>query len=115
MRGSISARIIPITIMDMARLQRPMVCTGVRMTAGTCAPVSIRSIPITQAMIQGWVATFFTVALMSVSFVKMAIPSDHIMVRTGIRKTLASIRPPAPKIPSATGLPRKPALEQMIP
>jgi len=45
----------------------------------------------------------------------MAIPDDHIMIRCGIRKMDAIARPIDPKTPSATGFPRKPALEQIRP
>ena len=58
-----------MTIMDRAVLQLPMVVMVFSTTAGSCHWVSIRIRPTKQAMMQGWVATFFSVPFQSVLWV----------------------------------------------
>lgn len=112
---SASAKIIPMTIMESAVLQFPIVPIVFVITAGGLYCVRIRIKPIKQAIIQGCVTTFFKVAFQSFDCVKIAIPDDHIIMRMGIRNMDAIASPIDPKTPSATGFPRNPALEQITP
>ena len=86
----ISERIIPITIMESAVLQRPTVCSISKSQSGMSAmpanrSVSIIKIPIRQATTQGWVMTLRRVSLRLDWPLKIAIPLDHMMILTGIR------------------------------
>ena len=80
-----SARIMPMTIMDIAVLQFPTDVTAPSSPGGSCAPVTIIIIPRTQARIHGCVTTFFSVFILSLLPEKTARPEDHIMILCGIR------------------------------
>ncbi len=74
-----------MTSMDIAVLQ---LLTEVIVSSKKCGgrhPVSMRTIPISQAMMHGWVKIFLSISFLVGASVNTVMPPYHIIIRCGIR------------------------------
>ena len=104
---------MPMRNMDMPVLHWPRARIVLSRKGGRPAWAAISTRPAALARIQGLVSSFS--ATFFFSRWKKPTPADHMKMRWGMRYTEASMTPWEPQIPSATGIPRKPALEHRVP
>ena len=102
-----------MTIMDIAVLLFPIPDIDFNRKPGSCICVTMRKKPTNTAIIQGCVMSIFAVDFTSV-FVNSDNPEDHIANRSGMSATEANNNPWPPNTDSTIGLPKNPALEQMM-